>query len=68
MTTETGADLLQQMNFSTPSSFDLEKRVFNTGPRASRTLPTVSSVMLSLELCLHFCRFIDLPYLSFLIL
>uniref|UniRef100_A0A915BUT1 Protein kinase domain-containing protein n=1 Tax=Parascaris univalens TaxID=6257 RepID=A0A915BUT1_PARUN len=43
MTTETGADLLQQMNFSTPSSFDLEKRVFNTGPRASRTLPTVSS-------------------------
>ncbi|VDM41824.1 unnamed protein product [Toxocara canis] len=43
MTTETGADLLQQMNFSTPSSLVVEKRVFNSGPRASRTLPTDTS-------------------------
>lgn len=47
MTTEAAAERLQQMNFDTPNTFELEKRIFNTGPRASRTLPTTANYSVS---------------------
>lgn len=41
-TTET-ADHIQRMNYEEPERYDdfeMEKKVFNTGPCASKTLPT----------------------------
>lgn len=42
MTTETAAEIVQQMSFASKNTFELEKRFFNTGPRAPRTFPTAS--------------------------